>query len=197
MFDAVVNIFSPDGTWLRSVDDTFATQQDPWLSMTAAAAGEYVIQIHETSFEGGEANRYALHIGEFPRPAMVWPPGASADQQLPLEFRGEAETWHQTVMVPAVSESTTIRLFPEASGSRAPMGIPFRVSPFASLTESAQEQQERPLALPLAFNGLVSQSGESDVWRFLVVTPAKFRFEVFAARIGSPLDAIQIGRAHV
>ncbi len=190
MFDAVVNIFSPDGTWLRSVDDTFATQQDPWLSMTAAAAGDYVIQIHETSFEGGEANRYALHIGEFPRPAMVWPPGASADQQLPLEFRGEAETWHQTVMVPAVSESTTIRLFPEASGSRAPIGIPFRVSPFASLTESAQEQQERPLALPLAFNGLVSQSGESDVWRFLVVTPAKFRFEVFAARIGSPLDAI-------
>ena len=191
MFDAVVNVFSPDGTWLRSVDDTFATQQDPWLTMTAATTGDYVIQIHETSFEGGEANRYALHIGDFPRPAMAWPPGAAADQQLQVEFRGEsADTWQQTVVLPAVSESVTIRVFPESSGTRAPMGVPFRVSPFPSLIESSEGQSGPRQALPLAFNGILAEPAQSDVWKFLVATPGKFRFQVFAARIGSPLDAL-------
>ena len=195
MFDAVVNVFGPDGTWLRSIDDTSETQQDPWLSMTAETAGEYVVQIHETSFEGSESNRYALHLGDFPRPAMVWPPGGSAESRLQVEFRGDAlGVWQQAVSTPDAVESTTISLFPEVAGIRGPVGVPFRVSPYPSLTELGAGQALAE-SLPLAFNGILSAPGQADLWKFSVPSAGKFRIQVFASRIGSPLDALLEVRA--
>ena len=191
MFDAVVNVFGPDGTWLRSIDDTFETRQDPWLTMTAETAGDYVVQIHETSFEGSESSRYALHLGDFPRPAMAWPPGGAADARTQVEFRGDAAgDWQQSVATPSVTESVTIRVFPEAAGIRGPVGVPFRVSPFPSVTETADGLSASAASLPVAFNGILSAPGQADIWRFIVPSPGKFRIHVLATGIGSPLDAL-------
>jgi hypothetical protein len=52
MFDAVINLYDEHGAWLSSIDDTPLTRQDPWLSFTAPEEGDYIVEIHEASFEG-------------------------------------------------------------------------------------------------------------------------------------------------
>ena len=44
--------------------------------------------------------------------------------------------------------------------------------------------------LPAALNGRISKEGESDRFRVKVAPGAKLRFEVFADRLGSPMDAV-------
>ncbi len=78
MFDAVINIFHPDGTWILSKDDASQTRQDPYASLIADADGDYLVQIVEAAGEGDENSVYALHIGSFSRPAWVYPSGGPA-----------------------------------------------------------------------------------------------------------------------
>ncbi len=45
-------------------------------------------------------------------------------------------------------------------------------------------------SLPAALNGRIAKAGESDRFRFKVQPGEKLRFEVFADRLGSPMDAV-------
>jgi hypothetical protein len=72
MTDTVLTVFGPDGKVLATVDDTSATRQDPFISLLAPADGTYAIQVRESSFLGGPSSTYALHVGDFPRPSIVF-----------------------------------------------------------------------------------------------------------------------------
>jgi hypothetical protein len=189
MFDAVINLYDDSGIWLASIDDTPLTRQDPWLSFTIPESGEYIVEIHEAGFEGGEDSRYALHIGDFPRPATVWPPGGQAGTRISLEWQDSAAAgFGQTFEVPARADRT-ILVFPERDGVVSPAGVPFRVSAGVNRTEGLDD----PLAvaeLPAAFNGRLLGADETDRWRFRGMPGERVRIEVWAARLGSAADTL-------
>ncbi len=76
MTDAVLSISAPDGRSIVEVDDTAIARQDPFASIIAEVDGVYTVAVRDTAYGGGPANTYALHLGEFPRPIAVFPPGA-------------------------------------------------------------------------------------------------------------------------
>jgi hypothetical protein len=88
--DTVLVLRGPDGRVLAQADDTPATRQDPFVSVTAPADGTYTIEVREGGYGGGPSNTYALHVGDFPRPASVYPPGGQAGQTVRFILRGEA-----------------------------------------------------------------------------------------------------------
>ncbi|MFM7058407.1 MAG: PPC domain-containing protein, partial [Planctomycetota bacterium] len=189
MFDAVVNLYDDSASWLVSIDDTPLTRQDPWLSFTAPEEGDYIVEIHEASFEGDDDSRYALHIGDFPRPATVWPPGGQAGTRLAVEWEDAAEgRFRQELELPGRG-GQTISVYPERSGEAGPVGVPFRVFSGANRVEGVDEPGSAA-ELPVAFNGRLSGADETDSWRFRGVSGERVRIEVWAARLGSAADTL-------
>ncbi len=71
--------FGPATVASAPATDTPATRcRDLALHLVAPAAGTYSIEIRDTNFGGGPGNTYALHVGDFPRPSGVFPPGGQA-----------------------------------------------------------------------------------------------------------------------
>lgn len=194
MLDVVLNVLSPQGDWLAVVDDTPLRRQDPVVSVIAPEDGDYIIQLHESNFEGDESSRYALHIGTFPAPQWVYPAGGPTGQTVAVTFGGDATG--------AIAQEFTLQhsvgtmpLFCEHQGKLAVSGIPFRVSTFENVLE--QEPNDTPAelvstsaTLPVALNGCLQEPGDVDGFRIRAEAGQKINVEVFASRIGSPADTL-------
>jgi len=197
MLDAVLNVMGPNGQWLSIVDDTPLRRQDPVVCLTAPEDGDYIVQIHETNFEGDENSQYALHVGSFPSPRSVFPPGGPAGQTVEVEFRGDAKgTIRQTLSLPQ-KPNQMIAVHATDSELISPAGLPFRVSSFGNVIETEPNQPEdiaqqtsAATELPVALNGVLQQPGDVDCFRIRAAANDRIRVEVFASRLGSPLDSL-------
>lgn len=195
MFDAVLKIYGPDGSLLADVDDTSLFRQDPFVTLIAPSDGEYVIRVHETSSEGDERYRYALHVGTFPRPSLVYPAGGPAGQTVDVRFSGDAGgPFDQTLTLP-LGGSDNSGVIAVRDGVESATANPFRISPFANVLEAepndrVEELKDSPADLPLAFNGILEQSGDIDVFRFRAPAGKLYQFESFAFRVGSGADTV-------
>src|SRR5262245_59482814 len=194
LFDAVLTILGPDGKPLASVDDTPLFRQDPFATIVAPVDGVYTIQVRESSFEGDESSRYALHVGAFPRPPFVYPAGGRAGQAMSVQFGGDAAgEFENETKLPAGLQGDW-PLFASQQGLTSPTGNPFRVSPCDNVLE--REPNDNSSAggaaarLPVAFNGMLQRAGDSDHFRFLSPAGAAWVFEAFAERLGSPADTV-------
>src|SRR5262245_13464166 len=76
--DTGLPVFGPAGRELAGVDDTPLFHQVPFLTVVAPVEGVYTVQVRESSYGGGDGARYVLHIGDFVRPAAVFPAGGPA-----------------------------------------------------------------------------------------------------------------------
>jgi hypothetical protein len=195
MLDTVLAVFGPDGKRIVSVDDTPLFRQDPFVTIVAPADGRYVVQVRETSYDGDENSRYALHLGTFPRPAYVYPAGGQAGKTVTVRFGGDATgDFQQEVRLP---DAATDRhaLFAMHQDLTSPTPNPFRVSDFPNVLESerngdAQRDGTATVDLPAAFNGILDRGGDVDHFRFRAAKGGVWHFETFAARLGSPIDSL-------
>ncbi|MCX7409819.1 MAG: hypothetical protein NTZ32_17220 [Planctomycetales bacterium] len=195
MLDTVLAVFGPDGKQIAAADDTSLFRQDPFLTIIAAEDGPHVVQVRETNFEGDENSRYALHLGTFPRPAFVYPTGGRAGQTLLVRFGGDASgSFDNEVRLPTLPVDQ-FGVFAALNGQVSPTPNPFRVSPFDNVLESEPNDDPQVLTgsaaeLPVAFNGILERVGDKDCFRFCGSPRTRQQFEVFASRLGSPLDSL-------
>ncbi len=195
MLDAVLNVMSPTGEWLAAVDDTPLRRQDPMVSLIASEDGDYIVQLHESNFEGDESSRYALHIGTFPAPQWVYPAGGQLGQTVAVTFGGDAGCpISQEISLLQHSVGPT-QVFCVNNGVVSATGLPFRVNSFGNFLEqepNATSAESNPAAveLPVALNGLLQDPGDVDCFRIRAKAGQKFDAEVFASRLGSPVDTL-------
>lgn len=194
MLDAVLNVMSPSDEWLAAVDDTPLRRQDPMVSLIAPEDGDYIVQLHESNFEGDESSRYALHIGTFPAPQWVYPAGGQAGQTVAVTFGGDAGgPISQEISLQHSAGPTQV--FCENNGGVSATGLPFRVNPFGNALEqepnaTSAELNSPATELPVALNGLLQEPSDVDCFRIRAEAGQKFDVEVFASRLGSPADTL-------
>jgi hypothetical protein len=193
LLDLKLAAFGPDGKLLAEVDDAPLFRQDPFLTVVAPADGDYVVRVFQANREGSSDSRYALHVGSFPRPAVIFPLGGPAGAKVDVHCFGDATgPFSQPFHVPAETRGQT-EFYPSRDGLTAPTPHGFRVSPFPNHLEQepnhALTGAAEIAALPQAFNGIVNEAGDVDQFRFRAAAGETWRFEVFADRLGSPLDA--------
>src|SRR5690606_17020024 len=85
-FDAYVAILDPQQFELASCDDAVLLRTDAFASILAPEDGDYRVVVREAAYEGNDQCRYRLHIGSFPRPSAVFPPGGKPGEALELRF---------------------------------------------------------------------------------------------------------------
>lgn len=192
--DVRLTVLHADGAVLADVDDTWLALQDPFVTFEVPQDGTYVLHLREATYGGNNNCEYRLHVGEFPRPCSVYPPGGPAGEKLHLQFLTEgASRLPQRVSLPN-APSEKYGVFAEAHGKVAPSPNWIRVSPFPNVLELPPNQDRahatvagRPL--PLAFNGVISQPGEEDWFQFEAVKGQALEVSVFARALRSPLDS--------
>ncbi|WP_373653360.1 PPC domain-containing protein [Schlesneria sp. DSM 10557] len=194
MIDTVLTVLDAEGKELASADDTPLFGQDPYVSVIVPEDGDYFVRVQEVNLDGDDSG-YALHVGTFPRPSSVFPAGGRIGESLTVRFLGDAAgPFEQKVQLPA-SPDNTHGLFASHLDTTSPTAIPFRISPFENVLEvepndAAGTSSNPAIDLPVAFNGVLSQIDDIDLFRFRVNAGQRFQFEAFASRLGSPADTV-------
>ncbi len=196
MFDPYVAILDKHGKVLAKADDTALFIQDTYATIIAPADGEYFIEVRETSY-GGSGNPYRVHIGSFPRPSAVFPPGGKAGESLEVKFLGDANgDFMQTFSLPQPNRFK-FGVFAERKGLSAPSFNMVRISPFGNVNEKEPNDDVAHATaysgpLPIAFNGIIDKPGDVDWYRFSAKKGETYDINVYARRIRSQLDTVLV-----
>ncbi|XAM01650.1 PPC domain-containing protein [Phycisphaeraceae bacterium D3-23] len=198
MTDLYVAIMNEARFELAASDDSSLLLQDPVASLIAPEDGRYIIMLRDSAYAGGDNCRYAMHVGTFARPRVVFPAGGQPGETLSVRFIGDAAgDFEQTVTLPAEANND-YGLSPQTNGARTPSPHRFRVNDLPNVIEQGDVDNShwRPLeetpaaAIPAAFNGIIDTEGQHDWFKFEAKQGQVIDFAVYARSLRSPLDAV-------
>lgn len=193
LFDPYVAILDSKRFELAAADDTALALQDCAVSVIAPEDGKYIVQIRESAYGGNGGCRYRLHIGGFPRPLVVYPAGGKLGESMEATFLGDPSgEIKQTVTLPAAYDAQ-YGLFAQDASGISPSGNVFRLFEHGNALEvepNNEIAQGTPMELPLAMNGVISEPGDVDCFKFKAKKGEVYEVECYARRIRSPLDPV-------
>jgi hypothetical protein len=194
-FDPVLVIRGADGAELAKSDDVAFVSQDCLASLVAPADGKYIVQLREVAF-GGNANcTYRLHIGTFPRPVAVFPPGGKPGETLQVRWIGDAAgDFSQSVTLPT-DGITEVAVTAQDVHAAAPSPNVLRVNDLDWTNEQEPNDEVKTAtaakAGPQAVHGIIDRPGDVDFFKITAKKGQQLDVKVFARKpLRSPLDAV-------
>lgn len=192
-FDPYVAILDSGRFVLAGSDDTTLVHQDAACSAIAPKDGAYVIQVRESSFGGSGQCRYRLHVGRFPRPLAVFPPGGKPGQTLDVRWLGDpAGPWTEKITLPSATEPIFGLTAHDGRGV-APSPNDVRVVDLGNVVEAEPNNvadKATPFEAPKALNGVIAQPGDVDCYKFSAKKGQVYDVRVQARSLRSPLDSV-------
>jgi hypothetical protein len=189
-FQAVLALYDAQGKQLEYADQ-FWSRPDPVFYYEIPSDGEYVLEIRDSIYRGREDFVYRIAVGELPFLTGIFPLGGKVGSRTSLELQGWnlpkaklAESKHKA----AGSYPISIRNGPWVSNL-----VPFVVDTLPERFEKEPNDQPKTaqrIKLPLIVNGRIDRPGDWDVFRLEGHAGEEIVAEVFARRLGSPLDSV-------
>ncbi|HEX4131443.1 MAG TPA: PPC domain-containing protein [Pirellulales bacterium] len=189
---------------------------DARLTVTLPADGDYTAAVHDLTYAAAAPGYYRLALGSYDYADQVFPPvverGSSKPlestplestplESTPLELIGRfGNRTTRELAAPAVAAVLASSAGSNPGDSRAlpwpdktvPLGLRPRVrlSDLCELVEDRTLDASRTLPLlPVAVCGRLLKPGETDLYHVELTAGEKLQVEVFADRLGSPIDA--------
>ena len=183
----VVHVYDASRKELALARPSVLLSGDARAQVTIPADGQYTVELHDTQYAPPGPSFFRMRVGSWKCVDAAWPPVVPRGTSALVELFGPA-----TPPVPA-----TVPLRPEADLLAAVFptpefsGIPptLRVSDLPEVLEPATAEP-LTLGIPSGVCGRLMTPGEQDRYRLAVNPGAKLAFEVFAERLGSPVDAV-------
>lgn len=189
--DLAIRILDENGRELAANDDSGLHVQDPVLAMIAPTDGFVYVEVKQSSFTpissaafGLGGVPYTLHVSANRRPLAAYPAGGPVGKTLAIKLLGDPPREYQQ-MVTIPDEPGSFDYFGDA-----PSPLTLRANPYPNVLENEKQPLTLVDALPAALNGVVSQPGDVDAFRFSVNKGSRWRVRVFASALGAPLDPI-------
>lgn len=193
MFDPVLTVCDASGRKVARSDDVPLLGHDGFVSLIVPAAGRYFVEVHDAAY-AGTGHVYRLHVGDFPRPAVVSPQGGPAGAKLDFRFLGDPKgELSREVTLPAVAAERTGLEVAEQVSAPSPNWIRVTDLPNAPAVKAEATPAKAPkvaASLPFAFDGVLVNAGEPACFKFAARKDDNLDFQVFARRLGSPLDSV-------
>jgi hypothetical protein len=193
LFDVYVAILNSARFELSASDDNALVWQDGIASIIAPEDGKYIIQVRESSYGGNGGCQYRVHIGNFPRPQATLPAGGKIGEQVTLKLLGDvAGDRDQAVTLPG-SPLDKFAAFAQDDKGVAPSPNWLRVSEYGNVLEAEPNETHdtaTKFEAPMALNGVLTQPGDTDNFRFTAKQGQVFDVRVHARSIRSPLDPV-------
>ena len=190
-FQAVLALYDPKGNRVAFADD-YRSNPDPVLFYPVPEDGEYTLEVHDSIFRGREDFVYRVTVSELPFITRIFPLGGRAGVETTVAIAG----WNlpeKRLRLDTSPDGDSVRWAVLTSGAGTSNRIPYAVDTLPERLEkepnsSAKEAQQ--VALPLSINGIVDRPGDTDVFRFEGRAGEEVVAEVYARRLGSPLNSL-------
>src|SRR5439155_21867867 len=187
--DPMITLYDLDGQELAGNDDFYFA--DPLLTYSFPKAGDYLIQIRDSKYEGDPRWVYALLVTDRPYVSQVYPMAGNPGQTLDVEPVGSARAKQPRVSVqlPATPGLHEIQL--DVAGSKTNPAA-FVVSTLPQVLEHEPNdtpEQATTISIPCGISGRIGKARDMDHFVFKGIKGKAVRFEVKARRFGTPLQS--------
>ena len=192
-FDPHIAILNSERFELAGSDDTALLAQDGVASIVVPEDGKYIVSVRDSSFGGNDASTYRLHIGRFPRPLAVMPPGGRPGETIDVTWLGDvAGDWPEQLVLPT-DPPAAFGIFAKDELGIAPSWNLLRVNELENVVEIEPNdlfKEATPTKAPASFCGVIGVPGDVDHFRFAAKKGQVFDVHTYARRLGSPLDSL-------
>ncbi|MFO0864554.1 MAG: hypothetical protein U0744_07880 [Gemmataceae bacterium] len=159
---------------------------DARIEATLPTDGEYSVSVHDVEYGPQSPSHFRLKIGQWAYVDQVFPPFVQRGQPANFELLGST-----SIKLPA-TPFARVGVEPLALAKDLPLSGPrpfARISATPELMEPAEAGKVHALPAGLcAVTGKLATPNEEDRYKVPVKAGTKVRFEVFAERLGSPID---------
>ena len=193
LFDVYVAILNSARFELAASDDNALVWQDGIASIIAPEDGKYIVQVRESSYGGNGGCLYRVHVGNFPRPLATLPAGGKIGEPLTVKFLGDVAGDKEQPFTLTANGLDKFAIFAQDDKGVAPSPNWLRVSEFGNVLEvepNETHDNATKFQAPMALNGILSQPGDTDNFRFSAKNGQVFDVRVHARSIRSPLDPV-------
>jgi hypothetical protein len=189
-FQATVALYDGQG---REVvyGDSFRFNPDPVVSYDIPSDGDYAFEIKDSIYRGREDFVYRIAIGELPFVTNIFPLGGQYSERATFELAGWNLPASKLTMETRDKAPGTF-LLSVRNGQQLSNPVRFALDNQPSQLEhepNDRAENAQALELPVTIDGRIAHSGDVDVFRFEGKAGAVVVTEIFARRLGSPLDS--------
>jgi hypothetical protein len=175
--DTVLRVLSDKGDELLFADDA-AAGRDSRCTFKIPKTGDYLLELRDMNYAGGNAYRYRLRIGDFPLVTAVYPPAIRRGDKATIQWLG-------TNLKPVEASPGPVSVRPKRHSGFATV-LP---SDLAETLESEPNDQEpNPITLPGAVSGRFERDGDRDLFRFEAEKDQRMVFAAATRSLSSPCD---------
>jgi hypothetical protein len=174
-------------------NDAPGLQTDPRLTYTFKDAGDYLVEVRDVSYKGGEDYFYRLRIGDFPCPTTPLPLAVKRGAKATVSFTGTNLDGVAPVDVtapadPAVEE---LQVAPRAANGLYGWPVSLAVSDLEEAVE--QEPNNEPakanrVNAPGAVTGRFEQKGDVDYYVFAAKKGTRYLIDAQTHDLHSPTE---------
>jgi hypothetical protein len=169
---------------------------DSLLFFTAPEDGDYIVQLRDYRYRGGNDYSYRLYAGPIPYVESIFPYGGQRGKTVEVALKGYNLDGTSKI---------TLNIDPKAPRGRqeiratTPRGysnlIPFDVADLPELAEAEPNNapdKAQAVTVPVIINGRIGKPKDIDRFKFKSDKDQKLVCDVAASRFGSKLDALLI-----
>ncbi|NSW57553.1 MAG: hypothetical protein HPY44_16205 [Armatimonadetes bacterium] len=186
-FQAILALYDPQGKRVGFADD-FGSDPDPVLRYQVERDGTYTVEIRDSIYRGREDFVYRIAVGELPFVTHVFPLGGREGETVAANLGG----WNLPVAEITLDTSPGQHSVRLARVEGIPEPVAYAVNAVPERIEREPNNlpgQAEGVALPVIVNGRIDKPGDVDSFGFEGRAGEEIVAEVFARRLGSPLDA--------
>jgi hypothetical protein len=185
--DPILTLFDSGGRELAANDDFYFA--DPLLGYTFTKAGDYLIQVRDSKYDGDPRWVYALAVSNRPHVTHLYPMAGNPGQVVEVEPIGSAHSLKPRVPL-TVPPEVGVRQVQLDLGGVKTNPTAFLVSPLPQVLEvepNDTPEQATRVTVPCGINGRIDKKRDLDHFVFAATKGKAIRFEVKARRFGTLL----------
>ncbi|MFO1020720.1 MAG: PPC domain-containing protein [Planctomycetales bacterium] len=181
------------GKELAYCDDTPGLGGDSRLVHQFAADGEYLLEIRDIRFQGGDQFKYRLRIGEFPTVSVPYPLSAPMGETTTVSFTGSDVTGVSpaSLNIPAATQSRWMNVgakYDKGTASAfATLGISHGKE-FLEQEPNDEAPQANKVPMGQSLNGRFEKVRDVDRFTFTAKKGESYLFQAYTHAQGSPAD---------
>jgi hypothetical protein len=174
-------------------NDAPGLQTDPRLTYTFKDAGEYLIEIRDVSYKGGDDYFYRLRIGDFPCATTPLPLAVKRGVKTMVRFAGPTVDGVAPVEATAPANPAVQALWVTPRGTNGLNGWPVSVA-VSDLDEATEQEPNNEaakanrIAVPGAITGRFEQKGDLDYYVFAAKKGTRYLIDAQTRELNSPTE---------
>lgn len=192
-FDPLLRVLTKDGREILSHDNDEGLGFDCRFEHVFKEAGDYIVEVRDTRYQGSPESVYHLRIGGFPVARVAYPAGGKRGRWVSVAFPGRSATDVAAVDMEVPKTGMTDMLTVTTKGANASTWVPFvtdEKEQFLELEPNNQLSEGNAISTPRTINGRLVSPGDVDWFRFSATKGQKLVLKADTRRIGSPADIL-------